>query len=92
MSCRTDFKTISHYYISRPYIRRYEQGICNRIYTSKSSDTCVCRVDGAERVYISFNRPIQQELRERFYADLTLFMTEFNKLGLDSCFAPVEPL
>lgn len=92
MSCRTDFKTISHYYISRPYIRRYEQGICNRIYTSKSSDICVCLVDGAERVYTSFNRPIQQELRERFYADLTLFMAEFNKLGLDSYFAPVEPL
>lgn len=92
MSCRTDFKTISHYYTSKPYIKRYEQGICNRIYTFKSSRVIICEVDGKERMYITFvGKPVSSSLFEKFYTDLTDFLGEFNRRGLDKAFSPQEP-
>ena len=91
MSCRTDFKTISHYYVSIPYIKRYEQGVCNRIYTMKSATTTTCQVDNIERVYTLFNRTVDVNLINKFYTDLTTFLIQFYALELDQQFFPKQP-
>ena len=93
MSCRTDFKTISHYYTSKPYIKRYENGVCNRIYTFKSKGTVVCSVNGVMRKYTTHNRqkPLTDDFVKKLYLDLTNFLATFNNLGLNRFFLPTEP-
>lgn len=98
MSCRSDFKTISHYYtlpVQNPIrtnhiIKRYENGICNRVYLCKGRET-VSTTDGSKRVYTLYYETPSIEVN-KVYADLVIFLTRFKQLGLDQLFSPEEPL
>lgn len=92
MSCRADFSIVSHYYISLPYILRYEAGKLNRTYTMRSPTVTVCQVGDTERVYTLLTKHVAEDLKEKFYIDLTTFLAEFNKRGFNTLFSPVRPL
>lgn len=103
MSCRTDFKTISHYYIEnikKPghttdgttgYIRRYEQGTHDRTYVIKGSAVTMCTINNTLRVYTATNN-VPKVDRNKVYTDLLAFLAKFYALGLDKLFAPQEPI
>lgn len=96
MSCRTDFKTISHYYIvhksgENSIIKRYENGVHNRTYTIESSNITTCFVDGIKRVYSAGWYEGDEFLRNKLHTDLVSFLTQFTALGLDKLASPQEP-
>ena len=94
MSCRSDMKTISHYYIDKTnpdnkVMRRYENGVHNRTYLMKTSRLITCTVDGQERIYTTTEETITID-PQKFYNDLTVFLSKFNTLKLYELFAPNE--
>ena len=102
-SCRPDFKTISHYYYktpdetnNKPYIKRYENGICNRIYTIETPQITTCTVDDALVTYITTpklsNKDLERLDQEKIREDLVAFLDQFIELKLYKLFNPVEPV
>lgn len=95
MSCRTDFKTISHYYIEyfEPHckalgcIKRYEQGVHNQIYLMESCSVTSCTVNGIPRVYTVINETPKVD-QNKLKVDLLAFLKQFYNLGLDKQFSP----
>ena len=91
LSCRTDMKTISHYYVSGNLVKRYENGQCNRVYTIVNKEVIMCRVGNSNRVYrIRYASTDVDETK--LYTDLTLFLEEFTRLNLFDLASPQEPI
>jgi hypothetical protein len=98
MSCRVDFKTISHYYmesIKNPirttgYIRRYEHGKLDRTYLVKGPAVTMCTIGDTRRIYTA-TTDISNVNPEKLKADLEVFLDTFYELGLDKYFSPEEP-
>lgn len=96
MSCRSDMKTISHYYIDKTnpdnkVMRRYENGVHNRTYLMKTSRLITCTVDGQERIYTTTEETVTVD-PQKFYSDLIFFLKKFNTLKLYELFTPNEPI
>ena len=97
MSCRTDMKTVSHYYImnegadGKSFIKRYENGIHDRTYLVERYDIVTCVIDGVKRAYTLKQGPGKHEHR-KLYSDLVSFLEQFNSLGLFKLFSPQEPV
>ncbi len=92
MSCRTDFVTISHYYITdSKTIIRYENGILNRTYHRDKSTTYY--VDNGKKVKYILHDNIQHSLHKtnQLHQDLTTFLQEFYSRKLDTQFCPLPP-
>lgn len=90
MSCRSDMKTISHYYIDGDIIRRYEEGILNREYFILDDNTGICYVNNEKRIY-STQRGVTIENPNKIQVDLLQFLEKFNSLALSQFFNPQEP-
>lgn len=90
-SCRTDMKTVSHYYVHGNSVKRYENGECNRSYTIVNKEVIVCKTDNLTRIYrIRYVRvPVDET---KLYNDLVAFLDEFSRLGLNKLYSPQEPL
>lgn len=83
MSCRTDMKTISHYFVDRRcnVVRRYEHGVRNRVYHDERNGIMWYEENGKRVEYkqaLTYKLPDWQIL----YRDLEKFLEEFKKLGL----------
>ena len=95
MSCRVDMKTISHYYMykdnpTNKFIKRYENGKCNRIYKIQSSNVITSVVQKQERVYVvNSQKPAIDQTT--LYNDLIKFLDEFYAAHLNNLFLPNEP-
>ena len=94
MSCTSDMKTISHYYIHKEdpenkFMNRYENGKLNRVYKVITNRYITCVVDGFERIYIT-EEEIPEIQPEKCYNDLKDFLDKFNKLKLYEQFSPNE--
>ena len=90
MSCRADLRTVSHYYVHGNIIKRYENGLQDRIYTIVNNNTITCVVDVVERVYKAHFKPVIVD-QNKLYTDLILFLDAFNKLNMSTLFSPKEP-
>lgn len=94
MSCRTDLRTISHYYTTADgrIVKRYEDGLINRIYyDNRAAGISTCTVDGIERIYTTTYGKVNVN-QAKLYDDLVNFLVEFNSLGLYKFFSPQEPV
>lgn len=99
MSCRTDMKTVSHYYYTgavsdtgSDILKRYENGIMNRIYLdNRATGISTCIVDGIERIYTTTYGKVNVN-QAKLYDDLVNFLVKFNSLGLYKLFSPKEPV
>lgn len=86
-SCRTDFKTLSHYFIKGSVISRYENGIYNRNYFCLPDNRVVCyKEDKVTKkinkiVYTTYNR-VHISNYQRLENNLTDFLKEFYEKGL----------
>lgn len=91
MSCRTDMKTISHYYINKELgkIRRYEYGSCNRTYTQVSFEQIFYEENGKRVDYIATRQ--EPKNQDKIKKDLLDFLVNFNQLKLYELFQPNEP-
>lgn len=92
MSCRTDMKTISHYFYDATgkIIKRYENGQPNRTYTIINSRLTTCNYAGVERRYESQHINLDQAFQDKLYNDLVNFLDQFISLGLTELFSPKE--
>ena len=89
MSCRTDMKTISHYYSEADIIKRYENGIHNKTYYYIDRNTASCIKNNKEVLYIADynnNHSMEPKLRH----DLINFLSQFYDLKLYEHFTPKE--
>ncbi len=98
MSCRTDMKTVSHYYILETkdngvesIIKRYENGIHDRTYIEESPNITTCVVDGIKRIYTFRHEPVTVD-SNKLYIDLVTFLEQFDALGMSKLFSPKEPV
>lgn len=97
MSCRSDMKTISHYYTTSTaagsdIVKRYENGILNRVYEdNRATGISTCIVDGIERVYTTTYGEVNVN-QAKLYDDLVDFLVKFSSLGLYKHFSPKEPV
>ena len=95
MSCRTDMKTISHYFNSKDhrFIKRYEEGKLNRVYRDENNGTVWYEENGKRVVYQLYDLTESlPELKNKLYKDLTEFLDKFYAMKLDELFNPIEPL
>lgn len=93
MSCRTDFQTISHYYIYDNFIKRYENGALNRFYLIVNTDTLMCyKNKNKDRViYQRVETPLRHEV-QKIKNDLLSFLRTFDKKNFYQLFSPKEPI
>lgn len=80
MSCRADFSKISHYYVDSRYsvIRRYEDGVRNRVYYDDGKGGTVC----STHEYIQVRLTTEKVDFEKMFNDLEKFLKEFKKRGI----------
>jgi hypothetical protein len=90
MSCRTDMKTISHYYYSgTDIIRRYENGIHNQTYYSIDRNTVSCIKNNKKVLYIT-DYDSNHNMGSKLCHDLISFLSQFYNLKLYEHFTPKE--
>lgn len=91
MSCRPDMKTISHYYNDGKIIKRYENGVLNRIYYQKDNDTWYVENNKKVVYHLDMNVKVSDHMKNKIYKDFTQFLEKFNQLKLYELFQPQEP-
>lgn len=81
MSCRADdLSKISHYYVDRRFsvIRRYENGVRNRLYCDNGCGVTECETHKYVQRYITTEQPDV----ERLHNDLVKFLDDVSKAGI----------
>ena len=95
MSCRTDMKTISHYYRkSHGVIRRYENGEYNRSYYTTAGFAFYYKHSQQGRIKVTYRTldNIKINNADQLLIDLSGFLQEFNERKMYRLFSPKEPI
>lgn len=79
MSCRTDYSKISHYVVDDRYsvVRRYEKGICNRVYRDDKKGIMTCLTHSYRQVKLD-----EKPNFAKLYKDLDAFLNDFESKGI----------